>query len=255
MRGRLCRIAFGALIGAGALSGCVQMTRHSNTMVFGTNTSFGIKVGADASATPGITVGYSRQEAVIMPLVANTGGTPEGLLPCPVGSDGELPANCLLVGRSGSDEAGRRDAYSVFASFGTKFAGNASTREANGQIAQYFATGVAAQRLAEAGPATVALGAAASTSSQPEVQAIITAQSKGSEAVAKKIEQTDANGLAGLLGRIDTAALTDRFTRACTKADGSLMSSTDCAAAVRARDRLGGLPSGKWDAAGVESNK
>ena len=169
MRGRFCRIALFALTGvlsAGVLSGCVQMTRHSNTMIFGTNTSLGIKVGAEATATPGITVGYNRQEVVIMPLIANTAdnGTFQG--PCPqVVTDStagvlELPESCRLVGNESND----KDTYSVLASFGARFGSDVDSvgRAVDGQIAQYFATGIAAQKLAEnGGAATVALGSAA----------------------------------------------------------------------------------------------
>ena len=56
-------------------AGCVQATRHSNTMYFGTNTTFGIKAGAATGETPKVIVGYDRQEAVILPLVANTAET------------------------------------------------------------------------------------------------------------------------------------------------------------------------------------
>jgi hypothetical protein len=172
MHGRLCRIALAAVIGAGALSGCVQMTRHSNTLVFGTNTSFGIKVGADATATPGITVGYSRQEAVIMPLVANTADNGRTQAPCPqVVVDGtvsvlELPASCRLVG---TDSRNHTDTYSVLASFGARFGSELESGNAalNGQIAQYFATGIAARLLAEKGGAsTIALGGAAKANAE-----------------------------------------------------------------------------------------
>jgi hypothetical protein len=250
MRGRLCRIAFAAVVGAGALAGCVQMTRHSNTMVFGTNTSFGIKVGADATATPGITVGYSRQEAVIMPLVANTGGTADGLLPCPVGADGTFPVGCLLVGQNGSTRGDMRDAYSVFASFGTRFSAKGTNPEASGQIAQYFATGVAAQKLAEAGAATIALGSAAAASSEPEAIVLRQTQIDASEAVATKVEAASDASFPALLDRVDVASASGGgFKGACTRGDGSLLSKPDCAAAIRARSGLRGLSSAKWSAA------
>jgi hypothetical protein len=234
MRGRLCRIAFATVIGAVTLSGCAQMTRHSNTMVFGTNTSFGIKVGADATATPGITVGYSRQEAVIMPLVANTGGTPDGLLPCPVGPDGKLPIECLLVGMNGSTHGDMRDAYSVFASFGTKFGANAGTPQASGQIAQYFATGVAAQKLAESGAATIALGSAAAASSAGTSERASAVQLSRSQ-VASQIR--GAGDLTAFLQKLDGAARSDTdFQEACDK----VTDKEQCAGVVE----KGGLPSG-----------
>lgn len=153
------------------LSGCVQMTRHSNTMIFGTNTTFGIKAGTGANQVPGITIGYDRQEAVIMPLVANTGeqgsGTNNLLSPCDInspviaasGGTGNPVHPCMLVGINGKT----MDSYSVLASFGAKFeADTAGAPKAAGGLAQYFATGVAAQLLAlSGGAAVVATGEAA----------------------------------------------------------------------------------------------
>jgi hypothetical protein len=133
-----------------ALSGCVQATRHSNTMIFGTNTQLGIRAGASAASVPEVNIGYARQEAVVMPLVAN--GQDDGRVqkPCdpsqPVevnGGDGFAVHPCLLVGIN--DKA--QDSYSVLASFGSKFGAGADATgaKAEGGIAQYFATGIAAQ--------------------------------------------------------------------------------------------------------------
>jgi hypothetical protein len=193
MRGRLCRIAFAAVVGASALSGCVQMTRHSNTMVFGTNTTLGIKVGAEATSTPGITVGYSRQEAVVMPLVANTADNGTTQAPCPqVVTDSTtsvlaLPDSCRLQGTGIAHE---KDTYSVLASFGARFGSDLDSvgRSVDGQIAQYFATGLAARTLAEkGGAATIALGGAARANA-------------------------DALGTERLLGLMDTPEAGRRFT-------------------------------------------
>jgi hypothetical protein len=159
--GKLAALA--ALTAAAALTGgCVQATRHSNTMIFGTNTSFGIKAGTSATQTPTIQIGYDRQEAVVMPLVANTGvsGTDNLLTPCNVG--GAQPAAgqsgppidpCLLVGTNGEST----DSYSVLASFGADFGASVEddTPKAQGGLAQYFATGMAAQILAATGGASV----------------------------------------------------------------------------------------------------
>ena len=160
------RSGFLALVAAGCtlitLGGCVQATRHSNTMVFGTNTTFGIKVGAATGETPKIVVGYDRQEAVIMPLVANTGSSdnPNLLEPCdlngeikvPAGSKGYAVHPCSLV----AFRDGAQDSYSVLASFGAKFGAKAdTTASAQGGLAQYFATGMAAQILALTGGAAV----------------------------------------------------------------------------------------------------
>jgi hypothetical protein len=152
-----------------ATSGCVQATRHSNTMVFGTNTSLGLKVGNDANQVPSILVGYDRQEAVIMPLLANTrekAGSSDNLLsPCRVDEEvkildaggGAEKAKfavhpCLFAATNGS----ATDSYSVLASFGAKFDAEVGTgTKAGGGLAQYFATGLAAQILATTGGAAV----------------------------------------------------------------------------------------------------
>lgn len=169
---RFCSITI-AILGSLSLGGCMQMTRHSNTLVFGTNTSFGIVVGTDATSAPSIAVGFKRQEAVVMPLIANVNSNGELLSPCligpaqgdphgaaPIGTAATHP--CLLVGRDGD---GKTDAYSVLASFGTKY--DAGNQGVGGSIAQYFATGVAAQHLALNGGAAVATGGGRSALCEP----------------------------------------------------------------------------------------
>lgn len=159
------------------LGGCVQATRHSNTMVFGTNTTFGIKVGTSTGETPKIVVGYDRQEAVIMPLVANASaskGNPKWLNPCnlsqeikvPAGSKGYAVHPCSLV----AFRDGAQDSYSVLASFGAKFNAKVDTSaQASGGLAQYFATGIAAQILAlTGGAAVVSIGDAATASAEKD---------------------------------------------------------------------------------------
>lgn len=147
-----------------ALGGCVQATRHSNTMVFGTNTSFGIKVGTDVAQVPGIQVGYNRQEAVILPLLANTAqnnaagpdGTPlNRLIPCAL-PDTILQPNETHACQFTAVRGDARDSYSALASFGAEFGGSQGTdMKAQGGLAQYFATGMAAQLLAATGGASV----------------------------------------------------------------------------------------------------
>lgn len=167
-----------------ALSGCVQATRHSNTMIFGTNTSFGIKVGTSPAQVPSINVGYDRQEAVIMPLVANTRereASKNALSPCnvegdvSVGEGGKYAVHpCSLVAVRGK----AMDSYSVLASFGANFDGSANsggTAGVKGGLAQYFATGMAAQILAlNGGASVVAVGEAAkaSASNPPEPESV-----------------------------------------------------------------------------------
>lgn len=165
------------------LAGCVQATRHSNVMLFGTNTSFGINVGTDTAQVPTIVVGYKRQEAVILPLVANVASTPAGssnlnrLEPCNLTTQiavtgGKYAVHpCSLVAVNGSAQ----DSYSVLASFGARFSASADTAaEASGGLAQYFATGMAAQLLAQNGGASVvAVGASATAAveNRPDAEA------------------------------------------------------------------------------------
>ena len=182
MRSRFFTLIFasGATI---ALGGCVQATRHSNTMIFGTNTTFGIKVGTATGETPKIVVGYDRQEAVIMPLVANTGSSdsPNLLKPCdmtgeikvPAGSKGYAVHPCSLV----AFRDGAQDSYSVLASFGAKFSAKAdTTASAQGGLAQYFATGMAAQILALTGGAAVVSTGEAAVQSAAKDNAAATAK-------------------------------------------------------------------------------
>ncbi len=157
------------------LAGCMQAIRHSNTMVFATTTSLGIKAGASAGETPAINVGYDRQEAVLMPLLANTKEKPESankLTPCGIdqvglelGEAAELLHPCKFVATEttttslagGERTVTYQDSYSVLASFGARGGGGTGSGAAEGTIslAQYFATGLAAQKLAENGGASV----------------------------------------------------------------------------------------------------
>jgi hypothetical protein len=145
MRRRFSRNLALILIAGVGLGGCVQATRHSNTMVFGTNTVFGINAGQDVSGIPSVTVGFRRQEAVVMPLVANVADNGSYQTPCnlqampPVGQNQMNP--CLLVGLSGR---GSIDTYSVLASFGANFQGSGGNATASGGLAQFFSTGIAA---------------------------------------------------------------------------------------------------------------
>lgn len=156
MRRRLSGHLALLLIAGSSLAGCVQATRHSNTMVFGTNTTFGLSAGQDVGGIPSVTVGYRRQEAVIMPLVANTSDNGTYQTPCNIeGMPPLLPGQmnpCLLIGLSGR---GSIDTYSVLASFGAEFGGSGTQANASGNLAQFFSTGIAAQNLAIRGGAAL----------------------------------------------------------------------------------------------------
>lgn len=250
MCSRFCRIALTALTATG-LSGCVQMTRHSNTLVFGTNTSFGIKAGADAANTPGVTVGYSRQEAVVMPLLANTGAKGELMLPCPhTVENGEVPASkvhesCRFVGLDGDKVL---DSYSVLASFGLDFSADGAARgKANGKISQYFATGLAARILAErGGAALVAAGDAAEANADALARYApnITKISSARERIASKV--AGSTDYRPLIDKINGELSTTVFTTVCPAS----IDAVTCASKIRDAGTLGFLPR-EWDAAAL----
>ena len=200
-----------ALAVAPLAAGCMQMTRHSNTMVFGTSTSVALKVGQNANQVPEVLIGYDRQEAVIMPLLANTrerDGEQYLLSPCEplaerqteyrggrtvvtetmqrgdvTGTDAEAMIHpCKFVGmRTGDDgELMIQDSYSVLASFGANIQGDAAATKGSVGLAQYFATGVAAQILAATGgAAVVAVGQAAEESARSPTKAAAAASIVG----------------------------------------------------------------------------
>lgn len=128
-----------------ALAGC-STPKHTDLLVFGTNTSFGVSIKGDATSTAGIDVGFRRQELVLMPLYVN--GTESQAIPTP-------PTSNLADGKyQAIDSDARKDTYSVLASFGARGNGSSSSG-AQVSIAQYFATGLAARTLALAGGALV----------------------------------------------------------------------------------------------------
>lgn len=142
------------------LAGCGTAPQHSNTLIFGTDTkvAFDVSTSVVDAGIPSITLGYKRREAVWMPLLANQkmGKDAE---PCKNsegdagGKKKESIEGCLFKGKAGEAE----DTYSVLASFGAEFNGsadNAGVRSESG-LAQYFATGLAAQKLAEKGGAQI----------------------------------------------------------------------------------------------------
>jgi hypothetical protein len=143
------------------LCGCA--VAHRDVMVFGTDTSFGLSVGADPvnAQVANVSIGYKRREAVWMPLLVNgqdsqafckklsaDGKTCEIPLGAPA-ADATWNPKYTSAAKGVSPEVGgkvlEQDTYSVFASFG----GDASAGSGRGRVAlaQFFATGIAAQRL------------------------------------------------------------------------------------------------------------
>lgn len=133
--------------------GCSSTPQHTNVMIFGTNTKIALDVSQDATSGVGVTLGYKRQEAVWMPLLPNQGSQniDQPLQPSTCNKPNECPKF------EGVDSANQRDTYSVLASFGSKLDGvvdsDGKKVQGNGEIAQYFATGLAARLLARNGGA------------------------------------------------------------------------------------------------------
>jgi hypothetical protein len=157
------------------LCGCESVPRHSNTLVFGTTTKFALDVSQDPTGALGVTLGYKRSEAVWMPLLANkdVGGT---LKPAECADD-----KCRqFVGQTGTGGGpvgqGAVDTYSVLATFNGQAGGGAKNDQgvqqvnANGTLAQYFATGFAARLLAASGSSVVnSNGTGSPAATLPEV--------------------------------------------------------------------------------------
>lgn len=135
-----------ALAALATLVGC-QTPKHSNVLIFGTNTRAGLSVGYDPKLQNGsILLGYDRQEAVWMPLLANTNAQGDA----PAIPDKGTVQDSLFIGKNGE----ATDTYSVIASIGAEFNAEATTAaSAGGGLAQFFATGLAARSLAERGAA------------------------------------------------------------------------------------------------------
>lgn len=196
------------LLALGVLSGCQSTPNHTNTLIFGTNTKIALDVSQDPTGVVGVTLGYKRQEAVWMPLLANTrkSNTSSDMLPADCsnstapdtvnvtpGSKDPKVMDCKFTGKAGSTSTngtGAEDTYSVLATFsgeGKGVAGTAAGKpeaSAGGALAQFFATGLAARVLAEQGSSIVntAGGSKNSTASTP----------KATDAVRSKITAEDA---------------------------------------------------------------
>lgn len=122
-------------------SGCVN-TPHNDVLIFGTNTKLAFDVSSDPAnaGTPSFTLGYKRQEVAWVPLRAN------GTLVKEDGTMDITEKGSKYIGEDGE----RRDTYSVFASFGGKFAAGTENGAA---LSQFFATGIAAQNLGKSSAA------------------------------------------------------------------------------------------------------
>lgn len=174
--------------------GCVlhgEKNPHNDVLVFGTSTKFALDVSAPIQngGIPEFTLGYKRLEAVWMPLKPNgsVDAAPsdgvskliKDIQECDNGLKATitdqakrasfcltaaLPAGKYVSLSSGIEETkgGREleiDTYSVFASLGAK--GTLGFNSGSGNLAQFFATGVAAQRLGSNHAIGMALNASA----------------------------------------------------------------------------------------------
>ena len=189
MRSNRTVVMLACVFVAAGLIGCARA--GDKVLVFGTDTKVALDLSSGSpTKEPSITLGYSRHEAVWLPLIADSGNFlthrclttgEDGKLVCTdtvpathkcAVSLGDTTANatvegtqmvCLpagtlttrFVGRTDSKE---EDAYSVVASFGLDSSGS------NAKIAQYMATGIAARELARSGGASLVSSEAASLS-------------------------------------------------------------------------------------------
>lgn len=185
-----------ALAIAAGLTGC-QTPKHSDLLVFGTNTQFGVSVSTDATSNPGANIGYKRQELVLMPLFVNARDS-NLILPFP----GSFPEG-KYTGTDGTNPQ-KSDTYSVLASFGAKGKGD-TTGKAEVSLAQTFATGLAARTLAFAGAALVNTGDKAAETAPETAKAAAAAETK--QVIAAL--ETSRNIEADLRAKILAHALTD----------------------------------------------
>ncbi|MBQ0961534.1 hypothetical protein KAK06_21525 [Ideonella sp. 4Y11] len=181
------------LVATTALLSACATPDHSNTMIFGTSTRVALDVSQEPTGSLGATLGYKRQEAVWMPLLANT-KTAEGKWnptactgdKCPmfVGTTGE---------QGGAAGANASDTYSVLATFSGDMGGSAQNAGVQAKVAQYFATGLAARLLAQYGGAA-AVGASASAPDSATIRAansVVATQHRQADVVSIKLSKTD----------------------------------------------------------------
>ncbi|MEW8050038.1 MAG: hypothetical protein AB2809_06620 [Candidatus Thiodiazotropha sp.] len=140
-------------------TGCTAIP-HNDVLVFTTQTSFGIDVSASATGqSPKLSIGYKRDEGVWLPLIVNGRHTNKHNISfnCKIKDDGteecdpSIAGELKYIAQSKGIKANKggaiqeSDTYSVFASFGGQTSGGAGSAKLG--VAQFFATGIAAQRL------------------------------------------------------------------------------------------------------------
>lgn len=169
---RIKKLAIIAIPGILLLSGC-RTPKHSDLLIFGTNTQFGVSVAADATSNPSINIGYKRQEVVLMPLYVNA--QESKYPPSEIKADATTIGAAKYTGVEGAPPT-KTDTYSVLAVFGARGEAGASVqnKETKTQvgIAQYFATGLAARTLAVAGGSLINTSDKAAEASKVTAQAV-----------------------------------------------------------------------------------
>jgi len=231
------------------LVGCA----HNDVLVFGTDTKMGldIETAATQGASPSITIGYKRKEAVWMPLVVNGQGsdvaacspsqvtrTPlRAAKTCRDASSG-VARDDILYQSQGPD--GERDAYSVFASLGARIEGDGRDTKASMGIAQFFATGGAAINL---------------TRNEALVTALKIESEGGAKAQAEAVRAASgAGGFDALIDRsispADQVAITGQVIQTVNLQRKTLSQIRDCARAANGDWRWGDIVDAMLDPQG-----
>jgi hypothetical protein len=181
-------------------SGCYT-PKHSNVLIFATNTKFGVDISYDPKTQePSFVVGFRRQEGVWLPLLANYG--PNGLEPGPLTITNttaagkvdvtQIAPQMLYQGSGGNN----RDTYSVLATFrGSAAAQGSGTNGASTAIAQYFATGLAARELASQGGAALVSTKAATPNEQAVAQLMNAINSPDNDKLRAQFDQLRGKAL------------------------------------------------------------
>ncbi|WP_439890925.1 hypothetical protein ACS7SF_17480 [Ralstonia sp. 25C] len=204
MRSPTCGMNLAMCLGWGAalvLTGC-ETPRHSNTLIFGTSTKVAIDASQEPTGALGVTIGYKRNEAVWMPLIANKANG-DKLVPEECGNDDCRKFQGLAGTSGGAAGAGAQDTYSVLATFSGNMSATAQNPEAKGSLAQYFATGIAARLLAQYGGAAVVNTGASETKSAAigaTAQQTLDVKSSRVATVVTKVTKTN--------GQVDEQAVT-----------------------------------------------
>ncbi len=174
------------------LAGC-ETPRHSNTLIFGTSTKVAIDASQEPTGALGVTIGYKRNEAVWMPLLANKSNG-DKLVPAECGNDDCRKFEGLAGTSGGAASAGAQDTYSVLATFSGSMSATAQSPEAKGSLAQYFATGMAARLLAQYGGAAIVNTGASETKPaaiSANAQQILDVKSTRVATIVTKVSKTN----------------------------------------------------------------